>query len=315
MEQAGEQSGSLMSGFDGVYAFFAQYWWVILIIIILVGGAALIIYLVYRAGLEQKRKDPNFLYYEQAVDACKLNGRADWVHKKRRWKMFFWGLLTAPLFALVYLVIFHGGSYIILTVWIVVGFLMWFPIAWFFYKDFSLRIVNADMHTRGFYRGHARRQDGFLYIAMKVGKRWLILDDILMLRFPENVLTMKTVEKTDKAGNKTKKLAWDKIDLQRYVIFNESGEYIFIPFTSIVKEGTYYYEPTMIQLKGNRIIDIRQKIAGSYHLMTQIQMAEQTYGHLGKVTNNAVDANVEVTARKKNPEKQRDVKGDGSNDE
>lgn len=303
--QAQQSSGGITSGITGIFDWFASYWWVILIVILLVVAVIVVIWLVYKWGLEKKRKDPMFVYYEQCVDACKLNMEKHWIFKKRRWWMLLLGIFTSPLLGVMYLFMFQGEKWILFFVWLVVGFLLWLPIAYFWYTDFSMRIVNVDMKTRGRYRGHARRMDGYIYMLLCVGRKWLVLDDNIIVRIPENVLTMKTRETKNKLGETTKKeLAWDSIKIDKFN-FNERDNYIFLPFTSLIREDTYYYYPTFIE--GKFIVDLRQKIAYSYHLMTQINMAEQTYSHLGKVTNQAVDANVGVTAQKKMPEKQRDV--------
>jgi hypothetical protein len=300
-----QSSGGITSGLTGIFDWFARYWWVILIVILLIGAIVLVIWLVYKWGLEKKRKDPMFVFYEQCIDACKLNMRKDFIVKKRKWWFFLLGFFSSPLLGLMYLFMFRGESFVLLFVWIVIGFLMWLPFAFFFYKDLSMRIINVDMQTRGRYRGHARRMDGFIYMIVCVGKKWIFLDDNLLLKLPEHVLTMKTkVTKTKDGDIKKSELQWDKIVIDKYN-WNERDNYIFIPFTSLVREDTYYYYPTFIE--GTKIVDLRQKIAMSYHLMTQISMAEQSYSHLGKVTNEAVDANVGVTAQKKMPEKQRDV--------
>lgn len=304
--------GSSVSGdVNGIIGWFAHYWWVILLFVVLIVGAIVIIWFVYQWGLKNKRKDPMYVQYENTLDACKLNGNRLWIIKKRRWKLLFFSLITAPLFSLTYLLVIRGEHWIILFLCAFFGIIIWFFPAWFWYKDWSMRVINVDKVTCGFYRGHAKRQDGFIYLLMKVGKKWLVLDNIIVVRIPENVLTMKTVLKKNKDGETRKEEQWDRIQINSFVS-NENGWYIFIPYTSLVKEATYFYDVTLIDDSG-KILDERQRIAKSYHLITQIQMAEQEYSHLGKVTNNAVDSNVGVVAEKKKPEKQRDVNtGEGN---
>lgn len=313
VEQGAEAQGSTGGAFgdvQGIFNWIGQYWWVILIVFLILVGIGLLIYFIYIWDRNQKRKDPMYVHWERTVEACGLNGRKDWIKKKRRWWMMVFGLFTSPIFGLAYLYIFLGEHWLLFWTWVVLGIIMWLPIAFFWYKDISMRIINVDKVTVGWYRGHCKRQDGFVYVLISVGKKWVIFDDTLVMRLPADVLTFKTVAKKNKEGDVENKLKFDKIEIDSYN-WNERDNYIFIPMTTLVKEASYFYDPTLIE--GGKIIDLRQKTAMSYHLITQVQMAEQTYSQLGKVTNNAVDSNVGVVAEKKKPEKQRDVNtGDAS---
>jgi hypothetical protein len=307
--QGQAQSSSGVSGdVQGLFSWIGHYWWLILLFIIFVVVVVIIIYLIIMWAKAQKRKDIMYLQYERAVEACKINGRKDYVVKIRRWKLILWGLVTAPLFTLVYLVLLAGEHWLMAICIFVGGFLMWLPFAWFFYKEHSMRVVNCDKVTQGYYRGHARKMDGYIYFAMKIGRKWLILDDIIIFRVPENVRSIRLNTVYDK-GTKEKKTVkeWDFIELKDIIVENENGWYIFIPFTTVYKDSTYFYDLTLLDKHGSTL-DLRQKIAGSYHLLTQIEMAEREYSHLGQVTDQAVNTNVGVTANKKLPEHERDVK-------
>jgi len=302
-------SSGVSGDVQGVFAWLGHYWWLILIFLIILIVIGVIIYLIIMWAKAQKRKDIMFLQYERAIEACKLNGRKDWVVKIRRWKLVLFGLITAPIFVLIYLVLLAGEHWLMVICLFVGGFLMWIPFAWFFYKDHSMRIVGSDKVTVGYYRGHGRKMDGYIYVLMKVGKKWLVLDDIICFRVPENVRSIRLKTEVDRHTKEKKTVKeWDSIDLKDIIVENENGWYIFIPFTTVYKDSTYFYDLTLLDKHGSTL-DLRQKIAGSYHLLTQIEMAEREYSHLGQVTDQAVNTNVGVTANKKMPERDRDAKG------
>lgn len=308
VEQGGSQAssgGNVFSDISDIGQWIGKYWWVILIVLIVLAGVAFLIYYLYLWDKKEKRKDPMYVHWENTLEACALNARKNWIKKKKRWWLLVFGFFTAPIFALCYLFLWKGEHWLIFWVWVVVGFTLWIPIAILAYKEFSMRFINVDQVTVGYYRGACKRMDGFVYVLLKVGRKWVVMEDNILVRIPENVLTIKTVkEKSDDTGELENSSKWDKIELES-TVWNERDNYIFVPMTSLVREATYFYDVTLVQ--EGKILDLRQKIANSYHLTTQIQVAEQIYSQLGKVTNNAVDSNVGVVARKKEPEKQRDV--------
>lgn len=297
--------GGVFSGIQGFFGWLAQYWYIIVGVLLIIAVIAAVIFFIYYMGLRKKRQDMNYVFWENTMEACKINREQIWILKKRRWMLLLWGLITAPIAAFIYLVLFRGESWLLMFIWMGFGFLIWLPFAWIFYKDLSMRILNCDMKTVGMYRGHARRMDGFLYIVLCIGKKWVVMEDNIILRLPEQLLTTKTVKVRDR---KTKQIVeeeqFETIKIDKYV-WNENGRYIFIPMTTMYKEGGFFYEPTLVE--GTRIIDLRRKIAKSNHLQHTITMMEQEYNHLGQVTNRAVDANVDVSIRKKAPEKHHDA--------
>jgi len=306
--QAQQHATGISGDFQNLMGWFAQYWWVILLIIIIIAVAVIVIYLIYLWGLKQKRKDLMYLRWERAQEACKLNAKKNYVVKVRRWKLILFGFITAPFFALVYLFLLRGEHWLTLIALFVGGFLLWIPFAWFFYKDFSLRIIGVDQTTFGYYRGHAKQMDGYIYTLMKVGRKWLVLDDNIIVRVPQDVKTIKHTKKKDIAtGEMTTTKEWDSIELGNIITQNENGWYWFIPFTAAYKESEYFYDLSLVD-KNGQVLDLRQKIQNAYHLSTGIEMAEREYSHLGKVTDQAVNTNVGVTATKKLPERDRDVR-------
>lgn len=306
--QAAPQHASVTGDVQGVFGWLGQYWPVILAIVIILILIGVIIYVLWLWNKSRKEKDLNYQHYERTIEACKINGRKDYVIKHRRWGLLWIGLPIMLVSELVYLVLLAGEHWTIAIMIALFSFGIMIPFAWFFYKDYSMRIINCDRMTKGYYRGWARRMDGYVYILMKIGKKWLILDNNIVIRVPQNVRTIKTSIKLDKqTKERTKVNEWDNVKMDG-VIENENAWYIFIPFTAMYKEASYFYDVSLVDGKG--VLDLRQKIANSYHLMTQVQMAEQEYSHLGRVTSNAVDTNVSVTAAKKMPEKERSVQSD-----
>lgn len=306
-EHAGQQtasSGGIFSDVNGTFNWLLQYWWIILFIIILLIFVAVGIYLIFTWFRDEKRKDQMYVYWERTVEACEISKRGDWIKKKRRWWMLLLGLPLGGLFGLGYLYILLGEHWIFFFAWIGIGFLVWVPFVIWWYKDKSMRVVNVDNMTVGYYRGHCTRQDGYIYLLLTVGKKWLILDDVLCCRFPSYVLTTKTIRRKDNEGIARDVIVKDIFQIDKYV-WNERDNYIRVPMTTLVKEDTYFYTPTLLDEK-NIPIDFRQKLAGSMHFMTTVAETEKLYSNLGKVTNNAVDSNPRVVEKKKEPDKERD---------
>lgn len=307
VEQGGEQasSGSVFGSVQGIFSWLGQHWFLILLFLILIAAIVVGIYLVLWYNKKKRREDPMYVIFENYWEAAEINNKPEWITKRRRWWMIVFGAPTSIIFALIYLYMFLGESWTLLFVWAGVGIIIWLIPIWFWYKDVSMRIINVDNRTIGYYRGHARPMDGFLYMLVKTGFKWILFEKKILLKIPENVLTLKTVKVKDKTtGEKENAWKFDKVEIESYV-WNERDNYIFIPMTTYYKEASWFYDVTLVE--GKKIIDLRQKIANSYHLITQIQSNEQLYSHLGKVVNNAVDSNAAVTAQKKMPERERDV--------
>lgn len=315
VEHAGEaapSNGGLFGEVHGVFGFIGKYWWVFLIILFLIFIVVAACYLVWYLNKKKLREDEMYLLYERTVDACRINSQRGWISKAYRW---WWipviGTPVAAIFGLCYLYIFLGEHWWVFWTWVVFAYLCVLPLVFVLYKDKSMKIINAEQQVVGYYRGHVKRMDGFIYLWTKVGKKWVFLDDKIILKLPENVRTLKTVMHTDEAtGAKSSKAEFDYIEIEAYS-FNIRNNYIFIPMVAMVAEDSYFYVPTLIDEKG-KILDLRQKIQDSYHLQSGIQHVETLYSNLSRVTNQAVDSSVIMSAVKKTPQKQRDVDTDGN---
>ncbi len=302
--QAASSGGGTFGGFSETIKWFISYWWVWVLIIVVCVGIAVVIYVIFYFMKEERRKDQMYVFYERTLEACELNKKRSWIKKEKRWWFLLLGIPTGIIFGLSYLYLILGEHWFFFWTWVVMGFVVWLPFVFLMYKDKSMRVVNVDNHTVGYYRGHCLRMDGFFYILLKVGRKYVVMEDILCCKFPYHVLTTKTVKRKDKDGNVTTILSKDMIEIDKYV-WNERDNYIHVPMTDLVKEDSFFYMPTLVD-ESRLPMDLRQKIAGAFHFATGIQMAEQSYSQLGRVTNVAVDTNPHVVMKKKEPEKERD---------
>jgi len=189
--------------------------------------------------------------------------------------------------------------------------LIWFGIP-FLWREHSAKVRNKDEDVVGFYRGHAVGQDGFLYIAVYNKRKWLIIEDIYLLKCAYTpTIKVKKMGKDNlpvmEADGKTFKTEKKTLDFKSYIEFKHNKNFDIMINCFDFETQPYYLYPVYISPKGETI-DLREMLGESIIEQGHYMLLSQVFEEGSQMARKGMQHNPGANYAKAIPEKSADVK-------
>jgi len=117
------------------------------------------------------------------------------------------------------------------------------------YKDLSLRVLDYRNELIGYYRGHSYKNDGTLVVALYRTKKWLVLEDVFLLKIP--------IRYEWKVDGVVKNINFEREGFVQWLPNSESPQSLRLSCSSVELFDQYFRVPVFVTPKGVTGVDLR----------------------------------------------------------
>ena len=242
----------------------------IIIFVAIVIALCVAIYVMWQKMNDQQKKRDHPVYekYCNIKDACQLNANHKWIDHKYSFTNLFW---------------------------------FGIPLRW---NEHSVKVRNKDDEVLGWYRGHYMAQDGYLNLLVYKTKKWLIIEDLFVIKCPIHISYRKKV--VDKDGNiifdneNQPKFERHKLNFSKYVKYLSNMDIKLMCFG--LETYSYFTYPVYISETGEPI-DLSGFLGENVVEMGQGVLLTQVFEEGSRMARKGMEHNPQVNADRMTPDK------------